>query len=76
LGRPGLGGRARRSRALARPRDRIGLAGTGVRHLRVARAATGDAERGLREFDRRGPLYERVGMRTARAWDAYEKRVV
>ena len=55
VGRPRLGGRARRSRALARPRDRLGLAATSVRHLRVPRAATGDAERGLRELDRRGP---------------------
>ena len=45
VGRPGLGGRARRSRTVARPRDRVGLAATGVRHVRVPRAATGDAER-------------------------------
>ena len=68
VGRPGLGGRARRSRALARPRDRLGLAATGVRCVRVARAATGDAERGLGELDRRGQPLRRRG-------DAHGSRV-
>ena len=68
VGRPGLGRRARRAEALARARDRVGAAAARVRDVRLARAATGDAQRRRREPDRRGPP-----LRTAR--DAHGPRL-
>jgi len=75
VGPPGLGRRARRAAALARPRDRVGAAKARVRHVRVPRAGSRDAERRFGELDRSGsPLRRRRDAHLPRVGRVREAR--